>query len=51
MKKYYEEPDFKTVMFTVIDVIMASDGSGGKFTEEDLTIADDGDWSTSTAGW
>lgn len=42
MKKYYEEPDFKEIIFRVNDVIMAS---GNNASEPwDLTD-DDKDWS------
>lgn len=50
MKKYYEEPDFSTVMFSVKDVIMASGGI------EDYDVSDDNtgennNWEDSKLGW
>lgn len=41
MKKYYEEPDFKEIIFRVNDVIMAS---GNTSEPWDLTD-DDKEWS------
>jgi hypothetical protein len=54
MKKYYEEPDFNTVMFTVKDVIMTS--GGGNNAMEDYDVSDDAtgennNWKDSTLGW
>lgn len=47
MKKYYEEPDFNTVMFTVKDVIMTS--GGGNNAMEDYDVSDE--WEDSALGW
>lgn len=41
MKKYYEEPDFKEIIFRVNDVIMAS----GYASESWDLIDDDKEWS------
>lgn len=54
MKKYYEEPDFNTVMFTVKDVIMTS--GGGNNAMEDYDVSDDAtgknnNWEDSRLGW
>ena len=43
MRKYYEEPDFKTVIFESSDVIMVS--------EEDWVENDENSWEESTEGW
>lgn len=48
MRKYYEEPDFKAVMFESSDVIMTS--------TEDYVISDDEsgenrNWDSSAEGW
>lgn len=43
MRKYYEEPDFKAVIFESSDVIMVS--------EEDWQENGEGDWEQSGNGW
>ncbi len=43
MRKYYEEPDFKAVIFESSDVIMVS--------EEDWVVNDENAWEPSTDGW
>lgn len=43
MRKYYEEPDFKAVIFESSDVIMVS--------EEDWVENDEDSWEESTEGW
>lgn len=43
MRKYYEEPDFKAVIFESSDVIMVS--------EEDWVENDENAWVSSTDGW
>lgn len=43
MRKYYEEPDFKAVIFESGDVIMVS--------EEDWVENDENSWDSSTDGW
>lgn len=50
MKKYYEEPDFKEIIFRVNDVIMASGNSVIDPTKEVYEWVDDDDWKGGFSG-